>query len=135
MKAQVAMEYLIIIGITLIVLVPLAIIVSDYINYSKERVAVQQLYDVTRQIADTAKTVYFFGYPSKILLKLYFPEGIQSAKVLNHGIAFILRITDVNHSLFQYSKINLTGNLTTSAGLHYVEVKALNNAVNISIAK
>ncbi len=133
--AQIAMEYLTVIGISLLILVPLGVIVNDYINYSSERVAEQQVVEISRKIVDTARTVYFFGYPTRLKLKMYFPPGIESAEVIPHGVVFILKTVNTEHDYYQYSEVNLTGNLTTVSGIHYVLVKAMPDYVNISIVK
>ncbi len=133
--AQISMEYLIVIGISLILLVPLGAIVNDYISYSKERISDQQIVEISRKIVDTARTVYFFGYPTKLKLKMYFPAGIESTEVMPHGIVFVLRTTNTEHDYFQYSEVNLSGKLTNVSGIHYVQVKAMPHYVNISIVK
>ena len=130
---QISMEYLSILGITLLLLAPLGLIVNEYLGYSEEQVSQQQLLEISRKLIDTSKTVFFLGYPTKVKLKMYFPNHITSAQVLSHGIVFLMQGVSSEKDVYQYSSVNLTGNLTTSSGIHYVLVQALPNQVNISV--
>lgn len=130
---QVSVEYLSILGITLLLLAPLGVIVNEYLNYSDDQISEQQLVEISRTIVDTSQTVFFLGYPTKIKLKIYFPNHITSAQVLNHGISFLMKGSSSEKDFYEYSPVNLTGNLTTNSGLHYVLIQALPEQVNISV--
>jgi len=131
-KAQVSMEYLAIMGITLMMLLPIGVIVSEYLGFSNEQISMQQANEIARKITDNAETVYFLGYPSKITLKMYFPENIISADVMENGVLLLLDATGTERDIYQKSAVNLTGELPISSGIHYIKIQALQKQVNIS---
>ncbi len=131
-RAQVAMEYLIIIGFVAIITLPLVIIFQAHSKETTEEIASTQVYQISKRIADGAETVYYLGEPSKITLKAYFPENINSVSVGNNEIVFVLKKGAKEDEIVVYTPINVTGNISTHQGVHYITIESRGDYVWVS---
>ncbi len=131
-RAQVAMEYLIIIGFVAIITLPLVIIFQTHSRETTEEITSTQVYQISKRIADGAETVYYLGEPSKITLKVYFPENINSVSVGNNEIVFVLKKGAKEDEIVVYTPINATGNISTHQGVHYITIESRGDYVWVS---
>jgi uncharacterized protein (UPF0333 family) len=124
MKAQVAMEYLIIIGFVALITVPLVIIFQQHSKSTSEEISSTEIYQISKRISDAAETVYYLGKPSKTTLKVYFPPGIGSIHLADNEIVFFMHTSmGTEDEIVIYSPVNISGNLTTHQGIHYISVE------------
>jgi len=131
--AQIAMEYMMVVGFALLMVIPLVAIYGSQGQAAKDQVNENQAYNIGRKIVDSAETVYFLGEPSKTTLKVYMPYNIQSITVSDQTIDFvILTAKGPSNISSESSTVNLTGTISTNPGIHYIEIIASNNVVNIS---
>lgn len=117
-KAQSALEYLMIIAITLGLIVPTAYLFFRYSSESNVQIIDSQITQIGRIIIDTAESVYFSGESSKIILEINMPENVDDVYILaNRELVFeiISEISDTGEteSVF-FSSINIP---ITSTGL------------------
>lgn len=128
-KAQAAMEYLMIMGIAMLMLVPLFSLVSSYTYRSKVDLRINSMQDSLQNLADSSDMVYSQGYPAKITTDFYIPEGIVSTNVTEHH--FLARVqTDAGPTdLASHTGANLTGSLPDSPGSYSVEVQMTEGGV------
>ena len=87
-RAQIAMEYLIIIGFVAVITLPLVVIFQTHSRETSEDITATQVYQISKRIADAAETVYYLGEPSRVTLKAYFPSEINSIVLGNNEIVF-----------------------------------------------
>ena len=90
-KAQVAMEYLIIIGFVAIITIPLVIIFQTHSKETTAEIISSQVYQISKKMADGAETVYYLGEPSKLTIKAYLPAGISSVSIGSNEIVFVVK--------------------------------------------
>ncbi len=117
------MEYLIIIGFVAIITIPLVIIFQQHSKQTSEEISSTEIYQISKRISDAAETVYYLGKPSKTTMKVYFPPGINSVSILNHEIVFTMAIQGGENEIVIYSPVNVSGNVTTHQGIHYLSVE------------
>jgi len=123
-RAQVAMEYLIIIGFVAIITLPLVIIFQTHSRDTTEEITSIQVYQISKKIADGAETVFYLGEPSRITLKAYFPENIESISLGNNEIIFIMKRGEKEDEMVIYTPVNVTGTLSVSQGIHYINIES-----------
>ncbi|MBN2112075.1 hypothetical protein JW707_03165 [Candidatus Woesearchaeota archaeon] len=131
-KAQVAMEYLIIIGFVAVITIPLVIIFQTHSQETKAEITSTQIYHVSKKIADGAETVFYLGEPSRLTIKSYFPEDIASIQLGNNEIVFRVRTRNGIDDVVVYTPINITGNLSTHQGVHYLNIECRGDYVWVS---
>jgi len=113
-KGQTAMEYLMIIALTLGIIVPTAYLFFRYSSESNVQIIDSQITQIGRTIIDTAQTVYFSGEGSKIIIDINMPEKIDDAYILaNRELVFeiISEISDIGETqavFFSTPTVSLT---------------------------
>jgi len=131
-KAQIGMEYIVVVGIALLILVPVWTFVknefddvSDDLRFSY----VRMMLDRVRQAADL---VYVYGDPSRVSLQVYVPAGVENSFVNNGTLYLNVSVGNGYSGVSTVSIANLTGLLPTAEGYHQVVVSAGDGYVNIS---
>ena len=132
MKAQVSVEYMLIMGFATLMTIPLLLIYYTYTSDSSDTVATSQALQIARRIVDSSESVYYLGKPSQTTLKLNFPDKIKAAKMENYEVIFNLSTTHGIAEIVQVSAVNISGNLPTSRGIHIITIKAEDGYVQIT---
>jgi len=81
-KAQSALEYLMIVALTMGIIIPAVYLFFQYSSESSAKIINAQINQIGRNIIDTAETVYFSGKGSKIALDLNMPENVIDIYIL-----------------------------------------------------
>lgn len=135
---QSAMEYLLIIGFSTMLLLPLIIIAfSESSNFADE-VAAAQIRKAADRVGDAADAVYYTGPPAKRTLRLQFPERIQDVTIAATSITFRLQGQGGPYEYVAWTAANLTGTLGTFPGTHRITIEATDapgGQVVVSIAE
>jgi len=126
------MEYLLIIGFSMFMLIPILVLYGGQKQEINDRVNMDQAVNVQQKIVDAAQTVYFLGKPAKTTLKVYMPEGIRQVGIDGQYIYFMMPFLNMEQNVSTYSAINLSGSLPTRQGIQYIEITADDYQVNIS---
>ncbi|MBI2547735.1 hypothetical protein HYW21_00120 [Candidatus Woesearchaeota archaeon] len=131
-KAQVSMEYLTLMGFTLLLLIPIIYIFSLQSAESSEDVGVAQTSAIGDKIIEAADQVYYLGEPSKTTLKAYFPDAIENVTIVSNALVFTLETRAGISDMVKISRINLTGSLSPVSGFHEIVIQATENGVTIT---
>ena len=84
------MEYLVIAGIVLIILVPLTYLYFKYTSESSYAIATSKVDAIANEISRAANDVYAFGRDSQLTIEADFPDGIQQLEFRNNEIIFTI---------------------------------------------
>lgn len=131
-KAQVSMEFLLVVGFAFLMTVPLIIIFYQQSETLSTEISASQINKVAGEIRDAADEVYYLGSPSKKTVTVYMPEGVQSISIGGNKIVFTVESPSGDYELVKWSAANLTGSIQTYNGIHYVSVESHNTYVSIS---
>lgn len=132
-KGQAATEYLMIMGISLAILIPLFAFVQDYTYRSKIDMRVNSLEDSLQSLADTSDMVYYQGYPAKITVNIYMPEGVVETDISQRTLSATLQTPSGKNDILAVTDAPVNGSLPVEAGGYKMEVRALEEGyVNIS---
>lgn len=123
-RGQISIEYMAIVGITTIVVISLLAISNYYSQQMEETINTNQIDGIAKEIVDTAESLYYFGEPSKVTLKVYLPRGIKQATVGPNELSFKVRTKGGDADMFYPSSVALQGNLVTSYGYHHITIEA-----------
>ena len=132
MKAQVAVEYMIIVGFAIMVLIPYILYLNDLTtNYSTEkRLALAK--NCVDKLGETIDWVFSQGEGAKTKIELLIPDGTESIQFINKTIILKIRtssgISDVSYT----AVANITGSIPTYPGYKIVFVEAVKGGVNVS---
>ena len=81
---------------------------------------------------DGAETVYYLGEPSKLTIKTYFPEGINSITLGGNEIVFNVKRGGTSDEIVVYTPINISGNISNTMGVHYINIESKGGYVWVS---
>lgn len=123
-KAQVAMEYILIIGFALLIAIPLFLLFNFYTVEARNEVTINQADSIARKIVDSAETVYYLGEPSKITIKVYMPTNIENLTINDGNVWFKIKIGEHPIDVVQSSEVNITGNVSYKAGVKNINVES-----------
>lgn len=126
MRAQISMEYLILIGLVFIAVIPLFYYAM---TESGKNIQMNQANDIVNTLAKTADTVYALGPGSQKLVEITIPGGVESVTIVGNEISLKLRIFGGIADIYAETKANVTGTITTTSGIHHVTVKTLESGV------
>jgi uncharacterized protein (UPF0333 family) len=133
MKAQVAVEYLIITGIGLtLVLISVGYLSSTYQNYSDEN-KISLAKNTVNKIGETADLVFSQGPPAKMKIEIYIPDGVEEISFANKTVLFSIKTSAGISDIFYESVPQIVGNLPSEKGNYYVSLSAEEDYVNISV--
>ncbi len=131
-KGQVSIEFMVVVGLMLLVLVPLIIAYYENTRASSNTIQSEQLDKVAKEITDTAETVYYMGEPSKITIQAYIPHGVESVSISNNEIVFKVVRGDNTSDIVSVSKVNISGSISNSEGIHNIILEAKEGYVEIN---
>jgi len=125
MKAQVSTEYLVIIGVILVVLIPLFYYA---IHEANDNIRINEAGDVVNTLAQKADTVYALGKGTRDYAWVTIPTGIKNTIVSNTTLQLSFSsLGDVT----AYTRVNVSGNIPSTPGTYRIVIEALDNTVFI----
>ncbi len=131
-KAQVAMEYIIIVGFVVVITIPLVLLFYDYSGSSNMQINTNQINGVGKKIMDSAESVYYLGVPSKITLKANFPQSVSSVDIANNELVFKMSTPTGIVDIVLSSSVPIHGSLSNFAGVHIMQIEARSDGVWIT---
>jgi uncharacterized protein (UPF0333 family) len=132
MKAQVSVEYLVIIAIALVILVPLIVYSNTMItNYNEEnKIALAK--NAVKKLGESADWVYSQGMPARLETEIYFPQGITSNSLINNTIMLKIKTVSGISDIYYNTISPLNGTIPKDSGYYSISFVAFQNYVNIS---
>ncbi len=125
-KGQAALEYLFVVGLILLVLVPIFSLSFSRTNVST---TLSDASLAVNLIAKTADEVYFLGPGNKNTIDVSFPSSISYINISAKEITIKLNLFDDGTEVSQLSKANLSGSLSTFKGIHVVTLEHLDSGI------
>ncbi len=129
---QAATEYMIVIGISMLLLTPVIIIGNNAVidlKYKTDSIVAREAVD---EITEIATIVYSQGAPAKITKSIRFPQNIISTSISDKIIRIEMRYRSASNDVFSIVEFNVTGTLPTTPGNHKISIEAISNGVNIT---
>lgn len=130
-RAQVSMEFMMITGFVLAILIPLSVVYYEHLNTMTTEVKGTQLSRLAEDITSKAEEVYYLGPPSKVTISAYIPSGVSEIKIYSSEVDFKLKTKSGITDIFSTSKVNLTGSINPSNGVHKIIIEAKDGYVLI----
>lgn len=132
MKAQVAVEYIIIISLAFVILIPLIVNVNELLRGYNEDTRISLAKNTVKKLGESADWVYSQGKPAKMSLEIYIPEGITEVSLDNNTILFKIKTSAGVSDVYYETVAPLSGSIPTTNGYYLVCLAAYDDYVNIS---
>ena len=130
-KAQVGMEYLLMIGFIIFVVMGILGVALIYTEGIKRDLGIDQIGNLASKITSTAETVFYSGEPSKATISGYLPEAVTNITIADNRIYFTISTTTGPTIISYKSEVPITGTIDTSEGYKKIIIKAEDNYVSI----
>lgn len=82
-KAQSSVEYIIIVSLALLIIIPSSFVFINYVNSSKVTVLHSHVFNIGNNLVDSATKVYSIGDNSWQTIEISIPEEVQHIKLYN----------------------------------------------------
>ncbi len=131
-RAQISMEYLIVMGFVVLMSVPLVVIFFEQSAGAQDYVNADRASQIGRQVVDSAEKVYYLGSPSVTTLKVSMPDTVNAVIISPADITFRMDTGSGQSDVTIPSDVALSGNISSASGLQYIRIQSLGDSVNIS---
>ena len=139
------MEYLIVVGLAFLVMVPATYFFFNFSKESGEEISFYQFEAIGRSVVDTSESLFYTGEGSKTVLKVNVPDGIEKAYIIqgrelvfnvssSAGYSEILFISRVNLTTGQDCSSSCLVEALSESGVRSIRIEALNASVRIGQA-
>lgn len=134
MKAQSAIEYFAIATMILMFMVPIWLYMVTTQDQATRELSLSYSKNAVKQIADTASLVHSQGYPSKLNIKVYIPDGLSNVSVIGSTLIFNLDMGDHQSEIWYKSNAPLQGgeNIPLREGYYYFDITSYDTYVEIN---
>lgn len=132
MRGQAALEYLVMLGLLLVVLMPVWVYVNSASTQEKLESRVSSAKYAAQRIAEAADAVYVQGPPAKLSIYVNIPDGTKDVFFSEREITFRIASAGGYSDAFAQTLGPMQGNVTTAAGQQKIVVQATDYYVNIT---
>jgi uncharacterized protein (UPF0333 family) len=132
MKAQAALEYLMVAGLVIGIMVT---VFAFTIFYSSDSISSIQGQDAVDNIAKTADTAYALGKGSFLKTTVIFPEGTLNSSVNGKIISITIRTTSGVSNLIAQTKSNVNGSLPNTEGTFVISANMTDPNVTLKVVQ
>ena len=132
MKAQVSVEYLIIVSFAIMVLIPYILYLNDLSQSYSESNKLTVAKNSVDKLGQTVDWVFSQGEGAKTRIDVLVPEGVESIEFIGRTISWKVRTSAGVSDVYYIAVANVTGSMSTSPGYRNVLVQAFRDGVNVS---
>ena len=122
--AQAAIEYIVLVGVIMVFLIP---VIHYSLNEANTSLKINQLENSVRRVAKAADAVYAIGAGASELITITLPYGIESTNISNNQILLKVSMFGAVSDVIYATRVNVTGTLPNLPGTYNIIVKALSN--------
>ena len=135
MKSQAAIEYLIIVSVAFMILIPLGVYVNQSLIGYRDNNKISKAWNTVKKLGQSADWVYSQGPPAKISLEVYIPDDLEEVSIDNKNILFRVRTSAGISDVFYVTVPSLNGTIPSNSGYYFVSLTAFADYVNISVVQ
>lgn len=89
---QAAMEYLVLTGFTMLILMVLLVAAYSKMSSSEKQIEMNAAERAVNKLMETADFIYIHGHPTKLTVSVYFPKDISHSYVDNNTINLAMNV-------------------------------------------
>ena len=131
-KAQVSMEYLVIIGFVAAITIPLILIFNSHSTEINENIIANQAEYIASKIVDSAESVYYLGESSKVTFRITIPKNIHIVEIGNNEVVFYVKKLNGISEVVKYCPVPINGSISSEAGIYNIVVESKGDYVWVS---
>lgn len=126
MKAQIAVEYLIIVGVALMILLPMSLYLNQSLMGYRDDTKLSKAWNTVKKLGQNADWVHSQGPPAKVTVEIYVPEDVEEVSLDNKMILYRVRTSAGISDVFYDTVPDLNGSLPMGSQYYFISVTAIN---------
>jgi hypothetical protein len=131
-KGQISMEYMVVAGFVIFILIGILGIAMFYSNSIKDGIKVYNLNNFGDKVTSSAESVFYAGTPSKATITAYLPDSVQQITIEDNSIvAYIQTSSGVSITSYR-SEVPISGSISSTSGIKTLTLSAETDHVSIS---
>ncbi len=127
MDGQAAFEYMFIVLLVLMFMVPVWVYLSVVESQTSTELRVTYAKNAVEKIASTADLIYSQGAPAKVKVSVYFPANIIEINITNYTISARMTYENSITDIFSVSKARMNGTIPIAEGNYWIQIEAVGN--------
>lgn len=133
MKAQAAVEFLIIVSVALMILLPVTFYARQLLIGYKDDTKISLAKNTVKKLGESADWVFSQGPSAKRTLEIYIPDDVYNISLEDRTILFEVKTSAGVTDVFYEAVPSLNGSLPITSGYYFVSLTAYTNYVNITV--
>ena len=133
MKSQVAVEFLIIVSVAFMIILPFTFYANQLLISYKDDTKISLAKNTVNKLGGSVDWVFSQGPAAKQTLEIYIPDDIYNISLENKTILFQIRTSAGVTDVFYETVPLLNGSLPTTSGYYFVSLTAYTDYVNITV--
>ena len=130
--AQISMEYIIILGFVMFVIIGVLGVALFYSGSVKDQIRITQVNNFAEKVVSTAETVYYYGEPSKSTISVYLPENVKNITIIDNELFISTQVSSGLERRAFSSNVPITGSISTASGIRKIVINVAGNQANIN---
>jgi len=132
MRGQAAVEYFVVVGLVVMFMIPLwAYMVATQDDIGQE-ISLSYAKTAATQIADAASLVHSQGYPAKISIRVYIPDGVINVSLAQKTVSFNITYRSLVTDVWAESNAEMNGTIPVNEGYYNFDIHSMNTYVQIN---
>jgi uncharacterized protein (UPF0333 family) len=131
-KAQISVEYLVIIGFVTFVVIAVLGLAFFYSNSIKDKIRINQINNFANKIISTSETVFYAGSPSQATISVYLPENVQEIIIEDNNLLISVYTSSGTNKISFSSNVPISGNINVFSGLGKIKITAQESSAEIT---
>ncbi|NOX71465.1 MAG: hypothetical protein GXO64_02080 [Candidatus Micrarchaeota archaeon] len=131
-KAQAAFEYMAIVVLVLVFIVPLWYYGFQTKTGVSDDMTLAYAKNTVSKIADTADLVYSQRNNASVRIMVHIPDGVTYTNISGGDIMMRVATSTGEVTVYEMSKANISGSIPTQKGDYYFTLKAMGDYVNLT---
>ena len=133
MKAQAAVEFLIIVSVALMIILPVTFYAKQSLIGYKDDTKISLAENTVKKLGESVDWVFSQGPPAKLTLEIYIPNDVNEISLDNKTILFKVKTSAGVSDVFYETVAPLNGSLPITSGYYFVSLTAYRDYVNITV--
>lgn len=113
-RAQVSLEYMTMLGLSLIIFVGILYVATIMISTAGTQIDVDTAYRAVQGIKESAEFIYVHGHPSKIQSNIHIPSNVEDVSIQGNVVRIRLSVGEVFTDVYAVTKANMTGDMAVN---------------------
>ncbi|NOR85635.1 hypothetical protein GQ473_05960 [archaeon] len=129
---QAALEYLIVVGMALLLLAPIIGVGQTAIDGLKKDSNMLIARQTMNKLTEASELVFAQGPPASVTITTQIPANIEEFIFMNKIIIMKLNQYERESDIISMVNFNVTGSIPNNSGTYKINIRAINDGVNIT---